>query len=78
VKFVTQATVHYCDGCSKAYTQLTDDDLPNGFYMQVTEVSLYGADAGAIYACQAKCILPAIKRRREIWNPNEYTIKELQ
>jgi hypothetical protein len=68
MKLLTQATVHYCDGCSAAHVQLDGEDMPNGFYVQVTEIHGLGVDAGQLFVCAQKCLLPAFKRRREVWD----------
>jgi hypothetical protein len=68
MKLVTQATVHYCDGCSTSFVQVDGDDLPSGFYVDVMEVHGFGAENGRLYVCAQKCLLPAFKRRREVWD----------
>lgn len=67
MKLMTRATVHYCDGCSDEQIQLEGDDLPNGFYVDVMEIHCFGADTGRLYVCAEPCLLPAFKRRREVW-----------
>jgi uncharacterized protein (DUF983 family) len=65
----TGATVHTCDGCGTSYIQLDGDDMPIGFYVEVFAVARNGADAGNLYVCKEKCLLPAFKRRTEVWSP---------
>lgn len=69
VKTETSATIHYCDGCGKGHVQLKDEDMPNGFYLQVFENADWGADAGDLFTCSKKCIAKAIERRHEVWHP---------
>lgn len=66
-------TIHICDGCQSHYLQLTGDDMPNGFYVQVFEVHPGGAAAGDLYVCRESCLLKAFKRRHDVWNPQEET-----
>jgi hypothetical protein len=68
MKLTTEATIHYCDGCSGTSVQLKGEDLPRGFYLDVTDLTGSGADAGKLFVCQNKCILPAFRRRHEIWS----------
>lgn len=67
-KLETKATVHYCDGCGSSHIQLADDDLPSGFYVDVMEVHLMGAENGRLFVCAVKCLIPAFKRRHEVWD----------
>ncbi len=68
MKLLTKATIHYCDGCSKATVQVEGDDLPHGFYVDVMEIHGFGAETGRLYVCTQKCLLTAFKRRREVWD----------
>jgi hypothetical protein len=72
MKRTSTCTVHTCDGCATSYIQLQDADMPNGFYVQVFEVSTGGAAAGDLYVCGVRCLLTAFKRRHDVWNhPHE-------
>lgn len=68
MKQTTEATLHTCDGCGTTHVQLAGQDLPTGFYVEVMFVNSLGADGGKLYCCKEKCVLPAFKRRGEVWN----------
>lgn len=68
MKVTSEATIHYCDGCGTPQIQLKNEDLPSGFYLDVTDVTKAGADSGQLYVCHQRCILPAFKRRHDVWN----------
>lgn len=70
MKADAKATVHYCDGCGKSHVQLENDDLPNGWYLDVIEVGNFGANAGRLYACNRRCLNKALDRRNEVWERN--------
>lgn len=70
MKLTVQATLHFCDGCAREVgIQLDADDLPSGIFANVTEIGPDAdmIDTGALFVCSEACLLPAFKRRREVW-----------
>lgn len=70
MKLTTEATIHYCDGCGKEAVQLKDEDMPRGFYLEVTDLTGGGAAFGHLFVCGTKCIMRAFSRRHDVWNPD--------
>lgn len=58
-----EASIYTCDnpGCGKEFIQIAEDELPYGYYLDVSHISGAGGDgAQNVFACKKSCILPAL------------------